>query len=636
MSRMYRFRQFHLDPRRRTLSRASVRVPLTSKAFDVLVFLVQNPNRIVSKEELLQAVWGDTLVEEGNLTQYISHLRKALGDNAEDPRLIVTVARKGYQFAGDVVSSDEPDTAMQIVGKFPGTASPRRDTQLDSDLPRVEAIARTPRSSRRNVVLASLVFILALIGYLCWHHFRLAALPRTERIRLAVLPFENLTGDSNQDYLADGLTEETISQLGRLDPDHLGVIARSSVMRYKQGSVHLDQIGRDLSVQYVLENSLRENGDHIRLSAQLIEVKNQTQLWSQEYDYSLKDVLKVEEDVAKAVAREIQLRLTSQQQTEFLHPPPVNSAAFDAYLRGYYFFERSATDKDTEMAGKYFERATQLDPGYALAWVGLSRARYWRANIGSVPPQEGQRLAREAVERALSIDPKLAEAHSQMARIQRQVDYDWTGASASIHQAIALAPGIPENLVQAAFMAEIFGRFDEALKLGHEALELDPLNAASWETLAENEFYAGQSDKAVADIRKALELNPDTWGSPIQLGEIYVMQGRFQDALRESEQMKLGPFRIKTRAIAYNALGREKESDAALSELVEKYHGSAAFSIAMVYAYRNERDEAFEWLERAYAQHDAGVIYVKIDPLLRNLRGDPRYGAFLKKLHMPT
>ncbi len=625
-----------MDPRRRTLSRAGFPVPLTSKAFDVLVFLVQNPNRLVGKEELLQAVWGDTVVEEGNLTQYISHLRKALGDNAEDPRLIVTIARKGYQFTEDVVPFGELVAAIRAVGQIRATERPRMDTALDSELPSIEPVALTPRSRYRKVVLASSIFILALIGYLCWRHYRPAALPRAERIRLAVLPFENLTGDPNQDYLADGLTEETISQLGRLDPDHLGVIARTSVMQYKQRNVRLDQIGRDLSVQYVLENSLRKNSDHIRLTAQLIQVKDQTQLWSQDYDYALKDVLNVEDDVAKAVAREIQLHLTSQQQTELSHPHPLNPEAFDAYLRGYYFFERSATDKDTGMAGKYFERATELDPGYALAWVGLSREEYWRANIGSAPLQEGQRLARNAVERALSIDPNLPEAHTQMARIQRQVDFDWTGANASIHQAMTLAPGVPENLVQAAFMAQIFGRFDEALKLTRQALELDPLNAESWSTLGENEFYAGRLDKAVADIKEALELNPDNWVSPIQLGEIYVTQGRFQDALRESEQMKVDPIRIRTRAIGYSALGREKESDASLRELVEKYQGSAAFSLAMVYAYRNRRDEAFEWLDRAYAQHDGGLVYVKVHPLLKNLRGDPRYAAFLKKLHLPA
>jgi TPR repeat protein len=193
----------------------------------------------------------------------------------------------------------------------------------------------------------------------------------------------------------------------------LGVIARTSVMGYKHKDVRLDQIGRDLSVQYVLENSLRESGNHLRLTAQLIQVKDQTHLWSQDYDYPVKDMLNVEDDVAKSVARQVQIRVTSQQQAEVAQSRPVNPEAFDAYLQGYYHFERD-TDKDTNLAAKYYERATQLDPSYALAWVGLSRARNWQANTGLIPTEEGRRLAREADERALALNPNLAEAHAQM------------------------------------------------------------------------------------------------------------------------------------------------------------------------------------------------------------------------------
>jgi TolB-like protein len=246
------------------------------------------------------------------------------------------------------------------------------------------------------LVLASAVTLVGA-GDISWRHFRVTESTSSDKIRLAVLPFQNLTGDPNKEYLADGLTEETISQLGRLDPEQLGVIARTSVMGYKHNDVRLDQIGRDLSVQYVLENSLRESGNHIRLTAQLIQVKDQTHLWSQDYDYPAKDIFNVEDDVAKAIARQIQLRLTSQQQAELARPRPVNPEAFDAYLHGYYFFERN-TDK---MAAKYYERATQLDPSYALAWVGLSRVRNWQVNIGHIPAEEGHRLAREAIESGL-------------------------------------------------------------------------------------------------------------------------------------------------------------------------------------------------------------------------------------------
>ena len=248
------------------------------------------------------------------------------------------------------------------------------------------------------------------------------------------------------------------------------MIARTSVMGYKHKDERLDQIGRDLSVQYVLENSLRESGDHLRLTAQLIQVKDQTHLWSQDYDYEAKDTLNIEDEVAKAVAREIRVRLTSQQQEDLGRSRPVNPEAFDAYLQGYYHWQRE-TDEDTDIAAKYFEQATQIDPSYALAWAWLSRARNWQADEGLIPMEEGRRLSREAIERALALNPSLVAALAQMGRIKQQVDYDWAGADASFQRAVALEPANAENVGFAAWSAAIFGRFDEALELNRRAVD---------------------------------------------------------------------------------------------------------------------------------------------------------------------
>jgi TolB-like protein/DNA-binding winged helix-turn-helix (wHTH) protein len=632
---LYLFGPFALDSRKRTLSRADSPLSLTPKAFDVLLFLVQNPNRLVTKEELLQAVWGDTFVEEGNLTQYISHLRKPLGDNSEDTRLIVTIARKGYQFTGDVTVTEAADIARKPAVQGPATGNSRVDAQPSLKYPiEVEIPRAATYSWKPGVVVASAV-ILVVVGYISWRHFRPITPPPSEKIMLAVLPFENLTGDPNREYLADGLTEETISQLGRLNPEQLGVIARTSVMGYKHKDERLDQIGRDLSVQYVLENSLRESGNHIRLTAQLIQVKDQTHLWAQDYDYLAKDILNVQDDVAKAVAHEIRVRLTSKQQAELAQSHPANPEAFDAYLQGYYHFERD-TAKDTDMAARYYERATQLDPSYALAWVGLSRARNWQVNVSLIPAEEGHRLAREAVERALALNPNLAEAHTQMGRIKQQVDFDWAGAHASFQRAVALNPGNPEAVRTAAGSAAMLGRFDEALPLNGRAVDLDPLNADSWESLAETEFFMEHLDEAAADCKKALELNPDVVAAHMVLSQIYVMRGRPHDALPEIELERYDPVRAFLYPIAYYALGRKKESDAALSTLSTKYHASDAYEIAEVYAFRNQSDEAFEWLDRAYAQRDSSLVVTKVDPLLKSLHSDPRYAAFLKKLNLPT
>ena len=373
----------------------------------------------------------------------------------------------------------------------------------------------------------------------------------------------------------------------------------------------------------------------MRLTAQLIQVKDQTHLWAQDYDYPAKDILNVEDDVAKAVARQIQIRLTSQQQAELARSRQVNPEAFDAYMQGYYYFERD-TDKDTDMAAKYYERATQLDPSYALAWVGLSRARNWEANVSVIPAADGHRLAREAVDRALALNPNLAQAHTQMGRIKQQVDFDWAGADASFQRAVALDPGNPEAVRMAASSADILGHFAEALQLRRRAVDLDPLYADSWELLAETKFFMGQLDEAAADSKKALELNPDVVAAHMVLSQIYVIQGRPQDALPEIELVRYDPLRAFLDPIAYYALGRKKESDAALSELITKYHASHPYEIAQVYAFRNQPDEAFEWLERAYAQRDSDLVLTKVDPFLKNVHADPRFAAFLKKLNLPT
>jgi TolB-like protein/DNA-binding winged helix-turn-helix (wHTH) protein/Flp pilus assembly protein TadD len=612
------------------------KVLLREQVFQVLRMLVEREGKIVTREEIKSTLWAnETVVDfDHSINATIKALRRALGDSADSPRYIETLARRGYRLM----------LPVRYLESLPATASEKdRERREPSVAEMSQNAARVQEKVQRQikphwwkaaVVLASVV-ILAGVGDISWRHFRATAPTMSDKIRLAVLPFQNLTGDPNKDYLADGLTEEMISQLGRLDPERLGVIARTSVMGYKHKDERLDQIGRDLSVQYVLENSLRESGDHIRLTAQLIQVKDQTHLWSQDYDYPVKDILYVEDDVAKAVAREIRVRLTSEKQAELAQSHPVYPEAFDAYLQGHYYFERDS-DQDADMAAKYFARATQIDPSYALAWVGLSRACNWQVNTGLIPSEEGRRRALEAVERALALNPNLAEAHSQMGRIKQQLDFDWAGAHASFQRAVALDPGNPEVVRSAAISADILGRFDEALRLKRRAVDLDPLNADSWESLAETEYFMGQLDEAAADFKKALELNPEVVAAHKKLSEIYVIQGRPQQALPEIELVRDDADRGWLYAIAYHTLGRQKESDAALSEFVMKYHANGAYQIAQAYAFRNQPVEAFEWLDRAYAQRDGGLIGTKVEPLLKNLHSDPRFAAFLKKLNLPT
>jgi TolB-like protein/DNA-binding winged helix-turn-helix (wHTH) protein/cytochrome c-type biogenesis protein CcmH/NrfG len=604
---------------------------LREQVLQVLQLLVERSGEIVTREEIKSKLWAnDTVVDfDHSINATIKSLRRALGDSADNPRYIETLARRGYRL---MVPIEYPEPVAETALEKDPEQREHSAGQMSEKAARVQR--RIKPDWWKPALLVASVVILVAAGYSSWRHFRATGPTRSGKIRLAVLPFQNFTGDPNKEYLADGLTEETISQLGRLNPQKLGVIARTSVMGYKHKDVRLDQIGSDLSVQYVLENSLRESGDHIRLTTQLIQVKDQTHLWSQDYDYSAKDILNIEDDVARSVARQIQLSLTSQP-AELVPPHPVNPQAFDAFLQGYHSFWGS-TDKDADIAAKYFERATQLDPSYALAWAWLSRARTWQANEGLIPMKEGRQLAREAVERALSLNPSLAEAHVQLARIKLEVDYDLPGANASFQRAVALEPGNPEHVRLAALPAACLGRFDEAIQLHRQAIDLDPLNADSWASLAEAEYDMGRPDQSAADSKKALEMNSDHWSSWILLSRIHLLQGRPQDALPEIEHVHYAPYRAHLYALTYHALGRENESDAALRELTTKYYGSSAFEIATIYAFRNQTDEAFEWLDRAYAQRDPSLMATKMDPLLKSLHGDPRYAALLKKLNLPN
>jgi TolB-like protein/DNA-binding winged helix-turn-helix (wHTH) protein len=309
------------------------KVLLREQVFQALRMLLEREGKIVTREEIKTRLWAnDTVVDfDRSINETIKTLRRALGDSADNPRYIETLARRGYRLMLPIQYLESaPETALEKDRERRGQPA----AEMSENAARVQRQVK-PHWWKAALVLVSAV-ILVGAGYISWRHFRATESTSSQKIRLAVLPFANLTGDPNKEYLADGLTEEMISQLGRLNAEQLGVIARTSVMGYKHKDVRLDQIGRDLSVQYVLENSLRESGDHMRLTAQLIQVKDQTHLWAQDYDYPAKDILNVEEDVAKAVAPQIQIRLSSQQPADLARSRQVNPEAFDAYMQGYY------------------------------------------------------------------------------------------------------------------------------------------------------------------------------------------------------------------------------------------------------------------------------------------------------------
>lgn len=448
---------------------------------------------------------------------------------------------------------------------------------------------------------------------------------------IAVLPFVDLSPEKNQEYFSDGLAEELLNDLSKIPG--LRVTARTSSFQFKGKSEDLRTVGQKLNVAAILEGSVRKDGNRVRITAQLIQTSDGFHLWSESYDRELNDIFAVQQEIAGAVAASLKLALFGGK-TATPSPPSTNSEAYNAYLQGRYFYERRSKE-DLEKATGYYERAIQLDPKFAPAWAGLAWSRAVRAGSGYVPADEGYRKTREAAEQALALDPNLAEAYAAIGFTQTVYDWDWAGADASYQRALALEPGNANILRQADVVPLALGRFDEALALDRRAVDLDPLNPSGAYSLAQTAFYAGRLDEAVAALNKVFELAPQRPQAHRLLGLIHLAQSHPQEALAEMEREQELLWRLHGQALAYHALGRKRDSDRALMELVGKFHTEAAFQIAEVYAYRGETENALEWLERAYAQRDGGLAEIRGDPLLRSLEREPRYAALMNKLHLP-
>jgi TolB-like protein/DNA-binding winged helix-turn-helix (wHTH) protein/Tfp pilus assembly protein PilF len=599
MNDVYRFGPFRLDPSQRSLARDGADVAVTPKAFDILLYLVEHPNRVVTKQDLMKAVWPDTIVEEGNLTQNLSLLRKALGD---ETRLIVTVARQGYQFTADVTVEAPPP--------------PRPETRW------------------RNFAVLGTAALLVFIGAsIAWQRFRNA--PDPENVRLAVLPFENLTGDVTQEYLADGLTEELIAQLARLQPDRLGVIARTSVMQYKHTTKRIDEIGRDLSVRYALESSLRRSADRLRVTVQLIRVQDQSHIWANDFDYASQDILRFEDEVAAAVAHEVQIQVTPVGRARATRSASTKPEAVDAFLRGRDIVQYGkGTKDDWTNAKRYFDQAIALDSSYALPWVWLSDIARKGADRGFMSVEDGDREARQAAQRAVVLDPNLPEAYNQLGKIQRLIDWDWVGANASYQRELELDPGNADAYAFSGMVAMYLGHIDQGIALAQRARALDPLNPGAIGALGEALYKAGRLDESA----KIFEDDSSALRSPVldeKLVEIYLARGRVNDAMTVANRIASPPWQGIARELVYVHQGQRHTADSVLTDYVKRYGAFASYQIAQMYAYRNEKDSAFVWLDRAYGQHDQGLDDAKVDPQLANLRGDPRYGALLIKLKLP-
>ena len=455
--------------------------------------------------------------------------------------------------------------------------------------------------------------------------------PASVQPSIAVLPFADMSAQKDQEYFSDGLAEELLNGLAKIKG--LRVVARTSSFQFKGKTEDLRSVGEKLNVGTILEGSVRKQGGRVRITAQLIKVADGFHLWSESYDRELTDIFAVQEEIARAVASSLEVALVGTPANAPRQGKNVDS--YNANLQARYFFSLRGRE-NLEKAAAYFDQALKLDPDSAVAWAGLGGVRMSQADAGYLPVNDGYKQARTAVERALTLDPSLAEAHSAIAWIKSTYDWDWTGADASIQKALALDPEGARTLRRASALASTLGRFEEALQHARHAVSVDPLAAISWVNLCQVATLTGKFDEALSAVAKALELQPGGPTLHLQAGLAHLAKAKPHDALAEFQQEVEPLWRLQGLAVASHALGRHQEADQALAELIDKFQADAAFQISQAYAFRGESDRAFEWLERAYAQRDGGLSGMKGDFLLKSLERDPRYAAFLKKLRLPV
>jgi len=508
------------------------------------------------------------------------------------------------------------------------------------NVPQETVSAKLEASSRSRDVwkpAAALVVVILVVGIASKYMLRsrnrtTVASPDSRSI--AVLPFADMSPNKNQDYFSDGLSEQLIHDLARVSG--LKVVGRSSAFQFKNKNEDVREIGRKLGVANVLEGSVRREGNRVRITAELIKAQDGFQLWSQTYDRKITDIFAVQDDIARAATEALQVKLLGTNGQPV--PSTVASAnpeAYEAYLQGRYFMGQGHSKEALTKALAYADEAINLDHNYAPAWALRAAVQGRMAGFSLVDLNEGSQKARDDAMRAIELDPNSAPGYLALARIQNDYDWDWESAKISLTKAADLEPGSPDVLRHRGYIFRETGNLDQAIKLNEQAIAIDPLRIDFHLGQGYTFYLAGRYREAEAELQKALELNPKAPFAHLTLCEILLHAGKPQQALAEVEKEPNEWARLTGLAWAYHALGREQESNAALDGLIAKHDIDSAYQIAQVYAFRGEFDKSFEWLERGYKQRDGGMTDVKIDPMLKPLRRDPRYAELLKKMRLP-
>jgi TolB-like protein/DNA-binding winged helix-turn-helix (wHTH) protein/Tfp pilus assembly protein PilF len=634
INNLYRFGEFVLDPQTRVLRRGAEPVALTPKALEVLLLLVRNAGRIVTKDELMQTVWPDSFVEESNLTQTIFMVRKAL-EETSDRRYILTIQGQGYRFLAPVTEAANHRSEIEAPESTRDSGSAAENQMLSSP--------RRSKSWKLAVISLSVAVPALILTIAVWiGHWRRTAAEPSGKIMLAVLPFENFTGDPGEDYFSDGLTEEMISQLGNLDPAHLGVIARTSVMHYKLSHESISQIGQALGVQYVVEGSVRRDSQRVRITAQLIQVKDQSHLWAREYDRDLGHLLDLQAEIGREVANEIQLSLRgrlpieSARQNDALALRANSYEAYDLYLKGRYFWNKR-TPEGFRQAANYFQQAIDKDPNYGRAYAGLADTFSLMSTWYVGPQSELMPKARSAALRALELDERLAEAHASLALIKENYEYDWAESEKEFRRAIQLDPQYATAHQWYAEFLSWQGRFDEAFSESEQARQLDPLSLIIASDRAAILYYSRQYEEAVKQCQSVLELDPNFDHARYWMIPSYLQLGRYDKAIEvinHSEERKEDPWMLAWEAATYGKSGHAEDSRQALAKLEQVPISRAERTAALLLAYSGtgQKERLLNLLEKAYAERSNAVVQIKVEPMYDPIRSEPRFEELLGRV----
>lgn len=633
----YLFGNFRIEAAKRRLLRANgEHVPLTPRVFDTLLYLVEHSGELITRDQIMDAVWPDAVVEENNITQNISTLRRILGEAPGSHQFIVTVPGRGYRFVAEVTRSGE-ESAELIPEPF------AREVASVHARTAVPVANEAPRRNLWPVALALGAVATLMVALFFWSNRRQAssamAVPSRAPLAIAeksvaILPFANLSGDAENAYFADGIKDEILARLSKVAA--LKVISRTSTEKYKNAPDNLREIAVQLGVAYIVEGSVQKSGDTVRVTVQLIHAQTDTHLWAETYDRKLTDLFHVETEVAQRIAMALQATLTGPETRAVTARSTVNVEAHEAYLKGRYFWNKR-TIEGFKQAADYFGRAVELDPGYAVAWVGLSDALLFLAGERVTDKVELQARGNAALDKALALDESLGEAHASVGLRAMNFEWDWPRAEQEFKRAIELDPNYATaHQWYGEFLANM-GRPDEAISEIKRARELDPLSVIINSDVGKVYLLTRHYDEAVRQFERTLELDPNFAQTPYLLSATYSLQGLHEKALdqiREVKGRENTPMHLVWLGYVSGAAGRHAEAETALhrlSDIAQQTYVSPEYMM-LVSAGMPDPEKFFEWADRVFTERPSGgALPLKANPLYDSVRSDPRYAELLRR-----